>query len=213
LIFAAETTSKLGQGIRVWEPPIASRVQTFAEDQIGYIAEYLVSRGWFEVKQQGPTIYAATGDGLIKAEEWQTSEAKSAQGFVAMWFDPSLTDAWLKGFSPAIQNAGYSAMRIDNKEHANKICDEVIVEIRRSRFVVADFTGQRNGVYYEAGFAAGLPIQVIWTCRKDYIPDLHFDIRQYNCIDWEQPDDLRDRLRNRIVALIGEGPREPIRAA
>jgi hypothetical protein len=46
----------------------------------------------------------------------------------------------------------------------------------------------------------------IWTCRKDNIRDLHFDIRQYNCIDWAQPDDLRDRLRSRIVALIGEGP-------
>lgn len=71
-----------------------------------------------------------------------------------MWFDQSLLEAWLNGFSAGIHDAGYVPTRIDNKEHANKICDEIIVEIRRSRFVVADFTGQRNGVYYEAGFAA-----------------------------------------------------------
>jgi hypothetical protein len=62
-------------------------------------------------------------------------------------------------------------------------------------------------VYYEAGFAVGLPIQVIWSCRKDNPADLHFDIRQYNCIDWETPADLRNRLHNRIAALIGEGPK------
>lgn len=157
LVYAAETTSDLGESIRIWEPPIAAHVQTFDEDQIRYIADYLEGRGWLKMTQQGPVLYAITGEGLIKAEEWQMAEAKSGQGFVAMWFDTTLTEAWLNGFSKAIEDAGYKALRIDNKEHTNKICDEVLVEIRRSRFVVADFTGQRNGVYYEAGFAAGLP--------------------------------------------------------
>jgi nucleoside 2-deoxyribosyltransferase len=148
-----------------------------------------------------------TGDGMIKAEEWRQTETKSAQGFVAMWFDMSLTDAWQNGFSKAIEAAGYTPIRIDNVEHANKICDEIIVEIRRSRFVVADFTGQRNGVYYEAGFARALNLPVIWTCQKDDLANLHFDIRQYNCIDWEAPEDLRARLQNRLIALLGEGPR------
>ena len=46
-------------------------------------------------------------------------------------------------------------MRIDRHEHVNKIDDEIIAEIRRARFVVADFThgdtGGRGSVYYEAG--------------------------------------------------------------
>jgi hypothetical protein len=207
LLYAAEAGSKLGQTIRIWEPEVAARVQTFDENEIRYIADHLENHGWLALKQQGPVLYEITGDGLIKSEEWLTADAKSFQGFVAMWFDQSMLEVWLKGFSPGIQDAGYVPMRIDNKEHANKICDEIIVEIRRSRFVVADFTGQRNGVYYEAGFAAGLPIQVIWTCRKDHFADLHFDIRQYSCIDWQTPAELRNRLHNRIVALIGEGPK------
>ena len=36
--------------------------------------------------------------------------------------------------------------------------------------------------------------------------DLHFDIRQYNCIDWETPDELARRLKVRIEAVIGDGP-------
>lgn len=47
-------------------------------------------------------------------------------------------------------------MMIGSKEHSNKIDDEIIGEIRRSAFIVADFTGHRGGVYFEAGFAMGL---------------------------------------------------------
>ena len=31
------------------------------------------------------------------------------------------------------------------------------------------------------------------------------DIRQYNCIDWEEPKDLACRLKNRIEAVPGLG--------
>jgi len=36
------------------------------------------------------------------------------------------------------------------------------------RFIVADFTGQRGGVYFEAGYALGLRKPVIWTCKRDW---------------------------------------------
>jgi nucleoside 2-deoxyribosyltransferase len=144
----------------------------------------------------------------MQAEEWGRAYAVSTHGFVAMWFDKTMEAAWKEGFYRAIDEAGYLPQRIDSKEHVNKICDEIIAEIRRSRFVVADFTGQRGGVYYESGYAAGRDIPVIWTCRKDELPKLHFDIRQYNCIDWETPQELARRLKARIEAVIGEGPRK-----
>src|SRR5712672_2679134 len=34
--------------------------------------------------------------------------------------------------------------------------DEIISQIRRSKFLIADFTGRRGGVYFEAGLAMGL---------------------------------------------------------
>ena len=61
-------------------------------------------------------------------------------------------------------------------------------------------------MYYEAGFADGLEIPVIRTCRKGGENDLAFDTRQYNHILWETPEDLRRALRNRIGATIGDGP-------
>jgi hypothetical protein len=62
-------------------------------------------------------------------------------------------------------------------EHINKIGDEIISQIRRSKFLIADFTGHRGGVYFEAGLAMGLGLPVFWTCRRDDLDKLHFDIR------------------------------------
>ncbi|MDD9857431.1 MAG: hypothetical protein OXU96_05210 [Gammaproteobacteria bacterium] len=151
-----------------------------------------------------------TMNGYKHLEKLKKDRTDSDQAFVAMWFDDAMSDAWENGFEPAIVDAGYKPMRIDRKEHINKIDDEIIAEIRRSRFVVADFTSEpkqpRGGVYYEAGFAHGLNIPVIYTCREDCLEDVHFDTRQFNHLTSNTPDDLRTDLAKRISAVLGDGP-------
>jgi hypothetical protein len=124
--------------------------------------------------------------------------------FVAMWFSEETRAAYAEGIEPAISDAGFKPIRIDQKEHNNEIPDEIIAEIRNSEFMVADFTGQRAGVYYEAGFAMGLGRRVIWSCRKDHIDKLHFDTNHKNHIDWQTPEELRKRLYARIRSTILE---------
>jgi hypothetical protein len=155
-----------------------------------------------------------TAKGFERMEALESGAAPTRQAFVAMWFDPTMDDAFTHGFEPAIREAGYDARKINQKEHINKVDDEIIAEIRRSRFVIADFTSgttiidgkpvaiSRGGVYYEAGFAQGLNVPVIWTCRKDCIELIHFDTRQYNHIVWNDSDDLRKKLFDRIRAVI-----------
>lgn len=147
--------------------------------------------------------WSVTVDGFIAIEGFLgVDEFNSKQAFVAMWFNDEMTDAYENGIKRAVFAAGYQPFRVDQHEHTNKIDDEIIAQIRRSMFLVADMTGHRGGVYYEAGFAYGLGLPVILTCRKDALDDLHFDIRQYNCIVWETPEQLRDALTNRIKAAI-----------
>ena len=139
--------------------------------------------------------------------------------FVAMWFGDEVTAAYDKGIAPAITETKYEPIRIDRKEHSDKIDDQIVAEIRRARFLVCDFTcgllpdengkaGQtaiaRGGVYYEAGFAHGLGKKVIWTCREDLIDHIHFDLQQYACIPWVagKETDLREKLATRIRAVI-----------
>ena len=151
-------------------------------------------------------------EGYERLEEIKKPVQDSTKVFVAMWFDPSMDEVWNKGINPAITKARYEPIRIDQKEHTNKIDDEIIAEIRRARFVVADFThgegGARGGVYYEAGFAHGLGIDVIFTCREDQIDDLHFDTRQFNHITWNTPEELKKKLTQRISAVFGDGPQK-----
>ena len=112
----------------------------------------------------------------------------------------------MKGFQIGILESGYEPVRVDRVEHINRIDDEIISKIKTAAFVVADFTGHRGGVYFEAGFALGLNTPVIWTCRQDDMRDLHFDIRQYNNIAWRTPEKLAKDLQHRIEATVGKGP-------
>lgn len=157
-----------------------------------------------------------TRDGLditIKPKGWmhidslQRPNSESMQGFVAMWFSEKMFNVYSDTISTAIRDAGYLPHRVDQKEHAHKIDDEIISQIRRSRFVVADATGHRGGVYYEAGFAMGLGLPVFWTCREDHKHDLHFDVRQYNCIFWDNDnlEKFKSALSKRIEAVLGRG--------
>jgi hypothetical protein len=160
--------------------------------------------------RQIPMLIGAqiTPRGHALLEQLRAGNPESPIGFCAMWFADPIKPLWTEAIEPAIRAAGYDPKRIDKHEHTNRIDDEIVAMIRRSRFVVADFTGQRGGVYFEAGFALGLGLRVIWLCREDELPAVHFDTRQYNFLVWK-PDDYADvarRLQNRIEATLGRGP-------
>jgi nucleoside 2-deoxyribosyltransferase len=136
--------------------------------------------------------------GVLKRER---GRKETLQAFVAMM----ATGDWqpiCRAIERGIVAAGYQPFVVMKVEHNQKIDDLIIGEIRRSRFLIADFTGHRQSVYFEAGFAMGLGIPVIWTCRRDQLAEAHFDTRQYSHIDWETHEELVKRLEERIRAII-----------
>lgn len=149
----------------------------------------------------------------MAAEKLTSRSTRSEKGFVAMWFEKELEPAYENGLQVGILNAGYDPVRVDRVEHVNRIDDEIIAHIRTASFVVADFTGHRGGVYFEAGYALGFDLPVIWSCRNDDMANLHFDIRQYNCIGWQTPEELAERLQRRIEATVGKGPKTVLEKA
>jgi hypothetical protein len=132
--------------------------------------------------------------------------SRSAFVFVAMSFSSALSGLYDLAIEPAVRQTGYEPFRVDRKEHTNSIDDEIVGNIRKSRFMVADFTGQRAGVYFEAGMMTGLGRNVIWMCDRQELNKVHFDVRQRNFIDWESLEDAKQRLSKRILAIEGEGP-------
>jgi nucleoside 2-deoxyribosyltransferase len=178
------------------------------KDSERYIIRQLEELHYIQVAEQksGPTYmicsYTIEAPGWKRIQEIGDVNPSSKQAFVAMWFSDEMANTYSEAIEPAVSDCGFAPLRIDLKEHNNKICDEIIAEIRKSRFLVADFSGNRGGVYYEAGFAHGLGIPVIWTVRKQDLDDVHFDTRQFNHIDYDTTDELRDRLTARIRATI-----------
>jgi len=181
---------------------------TWSQDQeeLLYIVDsYLLEElGHLERNKKG--CYRITPKGWAEFEAIKTKDAGSNIGFIAMWFDPSM-DTARDAIEAGVKSAGYDPLRVDKLEHNNKIDDEILAAIRRSRFVVADFTNHRGGVYFEAGFGLGLGKQVIWLCREDDLAKTHFDNRQYNFIVWkgDNLEGLSSRLQNRIEATLGRG--------
>lgn len=145
---------------------------------------------------------ALTWAGWQRAEEIKEAGMLSKKCFVAMSCSENMSEIYKQGIKKAVIEAGYEPIFIEKEEHNEKICDLIIVEIRACKFLIVDVTEQRQNVYYEAGFAHGLNRDVIWTCKQDEIEDVHFDTRQYNHITWENAEDLKKKLVNRIKATI-----------
>lgn len=215
LTYLVKQSARIGQSMRFLNGPQVYSLLAWSEstegDELRFLMSILMDNGWIAQSAHSGGVDARVLEaGYIHIDEVQRSVAGSTQGFIAMWFDASMDEPYGLGISEGIQDAGYAPMRIDKKQHNNRIDDEMIAEIRRSRFLVADFThgaaGARGGVYYEAGFAHGIGIPVIFTVREDMAGTVHFDTRQYPHIRWTTPNDLRQQLADRISATIGDGP-------
>jgi len=158
------------------------------------------------------------GNGFsVSVSGWRTLvETKKTSGsvaFVAMPFNEELNSEY-DAIRTGIASAGYEPVRVDKDHYTGGVMDQILARIRESRFVIAEFAGNRGGVYYEAGFALGLGIPTICLCSQTQLkaerPEerLHFDVDHLNFLPWEQTDlpRLTRELRDRILALFGRGP-------
>lgn len=185
----------------------ASRYYFFPESdesrEVFFFMDQLVEDLYINGHPGYPSELIVTVKGWNRVDELQKNlKSESNQAFVAMWFSDEMNEPYEQGIKQAILETGFTPVRIDQKEHNNKIDDEIIAEIKNSKFLIADFSGHRGGVYFEAGFGMGLGIPVIWCCREDHLKDIHFDTRQYSHIVWSDAKDLKEKLYNRIRATI-----------
>ncbi len=134
---------------------------------------------------------------------------KRNQIFIAMMFSDKTNVFYEEAYKPIIQSLNYSVMRIDEKEYTGLIIEEIQTEITDSVALIADLTGNRGGVYYEAGIAKGLqlcnhPIKLILTCEKHFFDTerVHFDVSGDNILLYTSVDDLKNKLKNRLITVL-----------
>lgn len=143
-------------------------------------------------------------DGWDYIERDRLDLEEKTQAFVAMSFSDEMKSIWENAIKPAIVKSGYKPYRIDAEPHNERIDVKIMAEIKNSRFIVADFTENKHGVYFEAGYALGLNIPVIWCIKESDLKKVHFDTRQYNHIPWKDETDLREKLYYFICVIVGK---------
>ncbi len=184
------------------------------KNELLFCLRYLADKGLIEEDVQAgrkgqpgtaPLSYRLTPAGWAALDSAATPP--QAVAAVAFGLEKEGDALWTHGFSAGIQAVGLTAVRLDSREHANKITDELIVDLRRASVVVADLTGQPALAFFQAGLALGLGKPVFWTCEENEARDkkLGLETRQYVVTPWarDKPEEFARRLSQRIEAVLG----------
>jgi hypothetical protein len=154
--------------------------------------------------------------GWSKFHELKDDAELPMRGFMAMKYkDKAIDLVFNTCFTRAAERAGFTLLRTDEEPRAGLIDDQIRVDIRRSRFVIADLTrvsdeDYTEGAYWEAGYAEALGKPVIYTCRTGYQGKVHFDANHHLTIEWH-PDLLKiteDKLTATLRASLLEANQE-----
>lgn len=117
-----------------------------------------------------------------------------------------------EAIAPAAQECGLQAKRVDLTEGRETINGRILQLIDGSNLVIADLTYERQNCYFEAGYAQGKGIPVIYMARKDHDPRrpdrkvgdprVHFDLDAHKITYWSE-DDLKS-ARSELTLRIPE---------
>ena len=125
----------------------------------------------------------------------------TARCFMAMQFgDPQLDQVVKDYIRPSIKESFGITVNTSLDVSAAGLIDDIIREgIRTSKFMLVDLTHANNGAYWEAGFAEGCGVPVIYLCEQRIFQSqgTHFDTNHLTTVLWSI-----DRLDEFVATLI-----------
>ena len=163
------------------------------------------------IRTSAGDLYKRTGVSITKSIEKEVdislTTGEKINGFVAMSFheeeEPALVD-YFESMKRAVKESKLpiNLTRIDLLEGDDEISQQIIDEIFKSDFILADFTLNPRNVYFEIGVARGCGKVVLQTARSDTV--LEFDIRNWRTIFYKNATELERKLKNSIEDIYKE---------
>ena len=202
---------------------IRSKITDYTEME--HILYFLLQKGWIgsgkvaqlqssqfaEIRSDFTFCFTTDGWGIVRERKTIINTNKV---FIAVKFDwpgkdKASGEEAIKAIQRACEKNGYVANTV-SQDHTGNITDQIISEIKKSKFVVAELTYNNRGVYYESGFARGLGREVFHVVHEDHIKGedadgkkVHFDIEQVMYKKWRTPEELENKLEAWIAGNIG----------
>ncbi len=157
----------------------------------------------FQNHTEQPIEFKITFRGLNYYLELTERGDLSNKCFVAMSFDPKIMET-REAIKTAVLQNNFDPIIIDEQliDSSQTINDAIISAIKSCKFCIADFTEQKDGVYFESGFAVGLGKPVIYTCLREWFEKSHFDTNHFPHIIYESNKELIEKLDMKIKAWI-----------
>jgi len=145
--------------------------------------------------------------GWERYREIQRATSDSRRAFMAMEYGhPDLDSLFKDVLKPAVKQTGFDLFILPERPKAGLIDNRLRVEIRTSRFLIADLTHENAGAYWEAGYAEGLEKPVIYTCEKNKFETCktHFDTNHHLTLRWdsEGSTEIVEELKATIRATL-----------
>lgn len=211
ILWLGDNTQVLGEEATINHNFLQAQLGLVKIDGIDMLLENLSRRNIIETTNPNtfgsPTICRLLPDGWDFYYKLKQGSSTSKKAFMAMQYgNPELDEIVNKYFRPAVKEAGFDMYRLDDIPKAGLIDDHLRIEIRTSRFLIADLTHENRGAYWEAGYAEGLGKPVIYTCEKSRFEQLntHFDTNHHTTILWDRGnlDQASSNLKNTIRATL-----------
>lgn len=178
-------------------------------DNIDFIYRYLIDEAMIEGQAGGKITL--TFKGWQRYESLLKQKVESRKAFMALPFGDFYLNHLYPYFKKATEQTGFNLKHLGENKKAGLIDDKLRVEIRKSRFLIAELTDGNKGAYWEAGFSEGLGRPVIYSCERKYFKDkkTHFDTNHLHTVLWEK-DKLKDAAKELKATIRATLPEEAL---
>jgi hypothetical protein len=196
VLWVGDHTSDLGQYSEIDFEDMKAEIVTATREGVEAVIAHLLQKQHIELDAiqsswgtRKNVHLRLTFEGWDYYENLKSGSVDSRKAFMAMQYnDPVLDEVYSICFRPAVQATNFELYRLDEQPKAGLIDDRLRVEIRTSRFLIADLTHQNRGAYWEAGYAEGLGKPVIYTCEESVFDEVktHFDTNHHTTVKWNR---------------------------